>query len=165
MIFIIGSNRPQVGYDRVTKNSVFNIKHYSKKDLLDSYGYTYKQWDVFINKWYDVCSVWILWSMNFPIRYFMSQHATECNTRIYSEIVEFNKRVDHPSNRSFPLTPFPFTFSSNNPCIFIINPTSSTISNKRFFQFTIMNSPTLKGIWFELMVSLPFGTSSIMMVP
>ena len=74
-------------------------------------------------------------SMNFPIRYFMSQHATECNTRMYSEIVEFNKRVDHPSNRSFPLTPFPFTFSSNNPCIFIINPVSSTISNKRFFWF------------------------------
>ena len=67
----------------------------------------------------------------------MSQHATEYDTRMYSEIVEFNKRVDHPSNRSFPLTPFPFTFSSNNPCIFIINPTSSTISNKRFFQFII----------------------------
>ena len=106
--------------------------------MLDSYGYTYKQWDVFINKWYGVCSVWILWINGFSYScYVISQHATEYDTRKYSEIVEFNKWVDHPSNRSLPLTPFPFTFSSNNSCIFIINPVSSTISNNRFYQFII----------------------------
>ena len=90
----------------------------------------------------------------------MSQYAMECDTRIYSEIVEFNMQVDHPSNRSLPLTPFPFTFSSSNPCIFIINPISSTISNKRFFQ-SIINEFTnierdligrngVNSIWYKL---------------